>query len=155
DGKVLWRNNSITYQPVHGNGGTPVLVDDALVFSCDGASDPFVVALNKDSGKELWRTPRKVEVAKHFSFSTPLVITVDGKKQVVSRGSNAVIAYAPATGDEIWRVRYEGYSVIPRPVFGHGLVFVSSSFDSPTFLAIRPDGKGDVTNTKVEWTTKK
>jgi outer membrane protein assembly factor BamB len=155
DGKVQWRNNSVTYQPVHGNGGTPVLVDDALIFSCDGAEDPFVVALNKDSGKELWRTPRKVEVVKHFSFSTPLVITVNGKKQVVSPGSNAVIAYDPVKGDEIWRVRYEGYSVIPRPVYGHGLVFVSTSFDSPQFLAIHPDGKGDVTDTKVEWTTKK
>lgn len=156
NGKVVWRNASLKYSPVHGNGGSPVLAGNALVFSCDGASDPFVVALNKATGEVLWRTPRKTGAKKTFSFSTPLAIVVNGQTQIVSPTSGAVIAYDPRDGREIWRVRYpEGYSVVPRPVFGAGLVYVSSAFDRPVVYAIRANGKGDVTDTHVAWTINK
>jgi outer membrane protein assembly factor BamB len=151
-GKVLWRNTSLKYSPVHGNGGSPILVDDALIFSSDGASDPFVAALNKANGVVLWKINRESDAAKKFSFSTPLLITVNGQKQVISPGSNVVGAYDPKTGREIWRVRYDGYSVVPRPVYGHGLIFMSTAFDRPITLAIRVDGQGDVTETHVAWT---
>ncbi len=156
DGKVLWKNRDLKYSPVHGNGGTPILVDDALIFSGDGADKQFVAALDRNTGKELWKTDRKTTVGKKFSFSTPLLITVDGKKQVVSPGPGAVIAYDPASGKELWKVRYgDGYSVVPRPVYGHGLVFLSSGYDTPKLLAIKPDGQGDVTDTHVAWTMTK
>ncbi|MBI3874765.1 MAG: PQQ-like beta-propeller repeat protein [Verrucomicrobia bacterium] len=153
DGKIIWSNNSLGYPPVHGNGGSPALVDDALVFSCDGANDPFIIALSKADGKVLWKTSRETTAAKKFSFSTPLVITVSGQKQIITPGSGAVCALNPKDGSEIWRVRYgEGYSVVPRPVFGHGMIFLSSGFDRASIIAIRPDGKGDVTDTHVVWT---
>jgi outer membrane protein assembly factor BamB len=155
DGNVVWRSTELTYQPVHGSGGSPVLADDALVFSCDGSDKQFVAALDRRTGKLLWQTDRNCTYYKKFSFSTPLVIEVKGQKQVVSAGSGAVCAYEPATGREVWRVRYDGYSVIPRPVFGHGLVYVSSAFDRPTLLAVRPDGRGDVTDSQVAWTVVK
>ncbi len=150
-GAVIWRNTEFKYPPVHGNGGSPILADNALVFSCDGARDPFIVALNKKTGKLLWKVNRQTDAAKTFSFSTPLFITVNGQKQIISPGSNVVCAYDPKDGHEIWRVRYDGYSVVPRPVYGHGLIFISTSFDRPSVLAIRPDGKGDVTDTHVAW----
>ena len=151
-GKVLWRNSSLKYPPVHGNGGSPALAGQALIFSCDGASDPFVVALNKQTGEVLWRKPRALTVKKTFSFCTPLVITVAGQTEVILPGSGAVAAYDPKDGREIWRARYgEGYSVVPRPVFSHGLLFLSSGFDKPSLLAIRPDGQGDVTDTHIAW----
>lgn len=155
DGKILWRNTTNRYAPVHGNGGSPIVVDDLLVFSCDGGDKRFVVALNIVDGKTRWKTPRTVQVAKKFSFSTPLLIEVGGRKQIISPGSNAVCAYDPADGKEIWRVRYDGYSVVPRPVYGHGLLFLSSGYDRPILLAIRADGKGDVTDTHVVWKTNK
>ena len=147
----LWRKR-IDYQPVHGNGGSPIVVDGVVVFSCDGASDPFVIGLDAASGRELWRTPRKTRVNKPFSFSTPLAISVNGQTQVISPGSGAVVAYEPKSGKEIWRVRYPGgYSVVPRPVVGHGLTFVSSSYDTATLYAIRLGGEGDVTDSHVAW----
>jgi outer membrane protein assembly factor BamB len=154
-GKILWENNSLKYDPVHGNGGSPVIVDDALIFHCDGGDQRFVVTLDKSTGKVLWKTERTGDVLKKFSFSTPLIITVNGQKQIVSPASNAVYAYDPRTGKEIWRVRYDGYSVVPRPVYGHGLVFISTGFDSPSLLAIRPDGQGDITDTHIAWSTRK
>jgi outer membrane protein assembly factor BamB len=156
-GKVLWTNTEQKYSPVHGNGGTPILVDDALVFSCDGGDKTFVVALDRNTGKQLWKTDRTTQPARGFSFSTPLLITVKGQKQIVSAGSDAVMAYDPATGKELWKVRYEGgYSVIPRPVFGHGLVFVCTGYGTPNLLAIRvEDATGDVTETNVVWKSKR
>src|SRR5262245_8040986 len=154
DGKVLWKNETLTYRPVHGNGGTPILVDDLLVFSCDGAENPFVVALEKDTGKVRWKSPRDIDAFKKFSFSTPLLIEVKGKKQIITPGSHVVSALDPKDGKEIWKVTYEGYSVIPRPVYGHGLVFICTGYDEPTVIAIKVDGEGDVTNTNVAWTLK-
>ena len=155
-GKVVWRNDTLPYPPVHGGGGSAIIVEDALVFSCDGASDPFLVALNKHDGKVLWKVPRATQAKKQFSFATPLAITIKGRTQIISPGSGVVCAYAPEDGRELWRVRYgEGYSVIPRPVFAHGLIFVSSGFDAPKVFAIRPDGTGDVTDTHIAWTTTK
>ena len=156
DGKVIWRNTTLKYSPVHGGGGSPILVDEALIFSCDGASDPFVAALNKRTGEVLWKTARTLEARNKFSFSTPLVIQANGRSQVVSPSSGAVYAYNPKDGRELWRVRYaEGYSVVPRPVFGHGLLFISTAFDNPQVMAIRPDGQGDITDTHVVWTLAK
>jgi outer membrane protein assembly factor BamB len=155
DGNVVWRNDTIKYAPVHGNGGTPIVVDDLLIFSCDGGDKRFVVALDRGTGQVRWQTDRDVNVARKFSFSTPLLITVNGQKQVISPASNVVSALDPATGKEIWRVRYNGYSVIPRPVYGHGLVFIATGYEAPTVMAIRPDGHGDVTDTHVAWTIRK
>ena len=153
EGKVIWRNTTLGYSPVHGNGGSPILVGTALVFSCDGGSDPFVVALDKSNGKVLWKTRRETTAKKTFSFSTPLLIEVKGKQQIISPGSGAVCAFDPRTGQELWRVRYgEGYSVIPRPVLGYETIFIGTGFDKPTVMAIRVDGAGDVTDTHVAWT---
>lgn len=150
-GNVLWRATEHRYAPVHGNGGTPILVEDKLIFSGDGADKQFVVALDVATGKAIWKTDRKSESPRKFSFSTPLLIDVNGRPQIVSPASDAVMAYDPKDGAEIWRVKYDGYSVIPRPVYGHGLVFISTSYNTPNVLAIRPDGRGDVTDSHVAW----
>jgi outer membrane protein assembly factor BamB len=154
-GKVIWKDATHFYPPTHGNGGSPVLEGGLLIFSCDGGKEPYVVALDATSGKEVWRMRRPADAVKKFSFSTPAVITVNGQRQLISPGSDVVSALDPATGREIWRVRYDGYSVIPRPLVGHGLIFLSTGYDSPVVMAIRPDGSGDVTETHVAWTLKK
>lgn len=152
DGKFVWKNNELKYEPRHGNGGSPIFVDDKLVMSCDGANINFVVALDRATGKIRWKTIRQHEKGSKFSFGTPLLIEVNGERQIVAPGTFHVAAYRPDDGSEIWRVDYgAGYSVIPRPVFGHGLLFVDSGYDTPTLLAIKPDGKGNVTDTHVAW----
>lgn len=156
-GKVVWRQTELKYPPVHGTGGSPVLVGDALVFSCDGAKDPFVVALDATTGAVRWKTARHTPAKKPFSFCTPLAIEVAGATQLVIPGSGFVGGYDVKDGRELWRVTYgEGYSVVPRPVFAHGLLFVSSSYDTPVLLAIKPEGAtGDATATQVAWSTRK
>jgi outer membrane protein assembly factor BamB len=156
-GKVLWRQTELKYSPQHGNGGSPALVGDELIFSADGNPEPFVAALDAATGAVRWKTPRNTTAKKLFSFCTPLAITVDGKAEVISPGSGFVGAYDPQSGAELWRVNYgEGYSVVPRPIYAHGLLFLSSGFDAPVLYAIRPEGAiGDATATNVAWTHRK
>ena len=156
NGEVKWKNEELVYAPQHGTGGSPALVDDLLVICCDGADKQFVVGLDKATGKIRWKTPRDTMPQKGFSFCTPLVITVKGQKQAICPGSSIVFSYEPSTGKEIWRCQYgDGYSVVPRPVYSNGLVFVSSSYDKPNLLAIDPTGKGDITETHIRWQTDK
>jgi outer membrane protein assembly factor BamB len=152
DGEVLW-TQKIEYKPVHGTGSSPVVVDGLVVFHADGAENPTLVALDKQSGEIKWRVKRNQEVKRTFSFSTPLVLEIDGRTQIVSQASGMVGAYDPADGSLIWKVTYgEGYSVVPRPVYSNGLIYVATGFDQASLLAIRPDGaKGDVTKTHVVW----
>lgn len=155
NGKRLWKRTDLRYAPVHGNGGSPILVGETLVYSADGSDQQFVVALDRRNGETVWKTDRKTDAERKFSFSTPLHITVNGRGQIVSPGSDVVCAYDPKDGAELWRVRYQGYSVVPRPAFGQGLVFVCAAYDDPELLAIRPEGKGDITKTHVAWRSRK
>ena len=155
-GKIIWRQTGLPYSPLHGNGGSPALAGELLVFNADGTKEPFVVALNKATGEVAWKMPRIAEVRQKFSFATPLVITVNGRPQIITPGSGVVTALDPRDGRELWRVRYGGgYSVVPRPVFAHGLVFVATGYNRADLLAIRPDGEGDVTDTHIAWRTTK
>lgn len=152
-GNVIWENDSLGYKPVHGNGGTPVVVGDRMIFSRDGAKISEVTALDTKTGQIAWQCQRDVEAPRHFSFCTPAVFEVAGKQQLVLPGSNVVQGIEPKTGQEIWRVQYEGYSVVPRPIYHAGLVFVSTGYDRASLLAIDPTGEGDVTDSHVVWQT--
>ena len=150
DGRIVWKI-TLPYDSMHGNGGSPTLYRDLLIVSCDGADDAFVIALDKATGKTRWKTQRRRPFDQ--SYTTPLVIQVDGRDQVVSIGAYRAAAYDPLTGREIWRVSYgDGFSNVPRPVFGHGLVFIGTGFQEPSMLAVRPTGTGDVTKTHVAYT---
>jgi outer membrane protein assembly factor BamB len=155
-GKTLWSTQEFAYSPVHGNGSSPVLFEDLLIFSADAETDPKVIALDKNTGKLRWAFARQSEAKKKFSFCTPLIIDVNGQKQLITPGSGVVNALNPKDGTEIWRCYYDqGYSVIPRPVYAHGMLFISSGYDKPVLYAIKADGKGDVTATHIAWTIDK
>lgn len=152
DGDIAWRQEQIDYPPVHGNGSSPVIAGEKLIFNCDGGDDPFVLALHCWTGEVAWKAPRHSEAVKKFSFSTPLVVADGGRELAISPGSGAVCAYDVASGQEVWRVDYgQGYSVVPRPVLGDGVVYVSSGFDKASVYAIRTGGRGNVTDTHLLW----
>jgi outer membrane protein assembly factor BamB len=155
DGAALWSTRDLRYQPVHGNGGSPVLTHGKLVYSIDGTDKQQVVALDAATGKVAWTTPRDAKPSRPFSFGTPLVIPVKGKDQLVSVGSDVVMGLEPDTGKEVWRVKFSGYSVVPRPVFGNGVLYFSTGYDTPVLYAVKTDGAGDVTDTHVAWKAKK
>lgn len=137
EGEILWKTK-MKYEPVHGTGGSPVLYKDLLIFSCDGSDVQFVVALDKNTGKVKWKTPRQT----YMAFATPLIITVKDKDQLVSPGAHRTVAYNPDNGRELWFVEYgDGFSNVPRPVYGQGLIFLSTGFNRADLLAVKPGGE--------------
>ena len=152
-GAILWKAR-FDYQSQHGAGGSPIVYGDLLIFSCYGSDVAFVVALDKHTGKVKWKTSRGFPADQ--AYTTPLVIRAANRDQLISVGAFRARAYDPATGKEIWRVRYDdGFSNVPRPVFAHGLVFIATGFQQPALLAVRPDGTGDVTKTHIAWALKR
>jgi outer membrane protein assembly factor BamB len=153
-GELIWENRDHIYPPTHGNGGSPIVVDDMLIVTCDGGSQPYTLALDLQTGQERWKTPRGISADRPFSFCTPQKIVVNGQTQIVSPGSDIVQSLNPKDGEVIWYANYSGFSVVPRPVFHEGLVFLSTGFMRPNLLAIDPTGKGDVTKSHIKWSYK-
>jgi hypothetical protein len=149
-GAILWKT-TFAYQSQHGNGGSPELAGDLLIINCDGFDRAFVVALDTRTGKTRWRTDRREPHSQ--AYSTPLVIHTGDRDEIVSAGAYSAGAYDPQNGKEIWHVSYpDGFSNVPRPVYGDGLVFIATGFNQPTLLAVRPEGRGDITRSSVAWT---
>ena len=153
--KMRWLNREHPLVHKEGPGSSPVLYRDLIIFHCDGMDVQYVAALDKRSGKTMWCTDRpKFEATKDDmwkAYATPLVITVNGRDQLVSPGAERVIAYEPLTGQTIWRVNYKGFSNVARPVFDGRLVYVNTGYPKSQLWAIRPDGQGDVTESHVAW----
>ncbi|MGH9718863.1 MAG: PQQ-binding-like beta-propeller repeat protein [Bryobacteraceae bacterium] len=151
DGKVLWKQK-LSYEPQHGPGGSPALHGDLLIINCDGLDTQYVTALDKKTGRVRWKSPRRGSQA----YVTPLMIRVGERSLAISTGAFRTVAYEPETGKEVWSVRYgQGFSNVPRPVYAHGLVFLCTGFFEPRLLAVRPDGKGDVTESHVAWSAQR
>lgn len=156
DAERLWHTQELALEHEVGPGSSPILYDDLLIVHCDGTDKQFVVALDKRSGQQVWRadrppTPKDKKGTHKKAFSTPLVVSYQGRDQLISPGASQVNAYDPKTGEELWRVRYEGYSNVPRPVAGFGMVFVNTGYMKPHLLAIHLGGEGDVTDSRIVW----
>ncbi len=147
--EVLWRTR-FPYTSQHGNGGSPILHEGLLIVSIDGYDTAFLVAVDAETGNERWRAVRPAPISQ--AYSTPLAIRVGDADQIVNVSAFRASAHEPATGREIWRVEYPGgFSNVSRPVYGHGIVYLSTGFNEPVLLAVRPTGTGDVTDSKTVW----
>lgn len=159
-GQILWTRRDLNCDHHEGPGSSPILFENLLIVHVDGRDVQYVVALDKQTGKTVWKTNRSVDYSQyminlHKAFCTPQVITSGGRLQLISPGSMATMGYDPRTGEELWKVRYRGWSMVPRPLFGHGLIFFINDYERPELWAVRPDGQGDVTDTHVAWTIRR
>ena len=140
-GKVLWSKEGIYDKPVHGGGASPVVLDGKVLIPCDGTDVQALVALDLKSGREVWRRERAASAARPFSFSTVCPISPEGNSLLLSAASDVLQQVDAASGAEIWRMPYTGYSVIPRPMLvGGGLAVLSTGYDKPSLLAVKLDG---------------
>lgn len=144
-GAVLWTNCEHRLMHENGPGSTPMLWRDLLIFHCDGSDVQYITALDKRSGKTVWKTARSGEMNKNpqlkKSYGTPLLVEIQGKPQLMSPAADWLYAYDPATGRELSKMSYGalGFSISARPVTGHGLIYMSTGFMRPELLAIRAD----------------
>jgi outer membrane protein assembly factor BamB len=159
-GRMLWARRDLKCDHHEGPGSSPMLFENLLILPVDGRDVQYVVALDKETGKTVWKTNRSIDYNQYRpttrkAFCTPAVVEAAGRLQLVSPGAKAVMGYDPRTGEELWKVRYNGWSMVPRPLLGHGLLFVITDYERPELWAIRPDGHGDVTDTHVAWAIRK
>ena len=156
DGKILWSRRDMNCDHHEGPGSSVMLHQNLLYFNVDGRDVQYVIALDKSNGKTVWKTNRSIDYTPfptncRKAFCTPIILEAGGRLQLFSPGAKAMISYDPRSGEELWKVQYNGWSMVPRPVFGHGLVFVITDYEKPELWAVRPDGRGDVTDTHVAW----
>ena len=152
EGKVQWEKDwgRMQSRHAHGEGSSPVLHEDKLIVNWDHEGDSFLIALDKDDGRELWKAPRD----EMTSWSTPVMAEADGKAQVVVSGTRRVRGYDAETGEVIWECAGLSRNVVASPVAGQGMAFAANSYDWQAMLAIRLAGaRGDITGTdRVAWT---
>ena len=144
-GKVLWTDTSLVVQHENGPGSTPVIWKNLMLFHLDGSDQQLIAALDKRTGKLAWKTPRAGEMNKdpqlRKSYGTPLILAINGKEQLISPASDWLYSY-DEQGRELWRVKYGmlGFSLTPRPVVGHGMIYMSTGFMKAQILAVRYAG---------------
>lgn len=154
-GKKVWDTKYLIKHSV-GPGSSPVIFDDKVILVCDGTDQQFIVAIKLEDGKEVWKTNRPPIRATNGeyrkAYSTPILVNIDKKQQVIVPGAQWIAGYDLGSGKEIWRLDHgEGFSVTPTPVYESGLVVFSTGYMKGEFVAVDPTGTGDVTSTHLKW----
>ena len=156
-GKVLWINQDLWVMHENGPGGSPILWNDLLIFHMDGSDRQFIAALDKRTGRLAWQTRRSGEMNSNpqlkKAYGTPVVTKVHGRDVVISPAADWLYGYDPASGEELWKVKYGslGFSIVPKPVVGDGMVYIGTSFMRPQLIAF------NITKAKPEiaWASKR
>ena len=163
--KVLWERRDLPCHHWRGPASSVVSYKDSIILTFDGATHHYTVALDKRTGKNVWHTPRSTDYNDlgndgkpkaggdwRKAYNTPVFVTVNGKTQMISPGAKAAFAYDPATGKEIWTVRYPEHSTASRTVVGHGMAFINTGYSRPQLLAVKLESaSGDITDSHVAW----
>ena len=164
-GKVIWERRDLECNHFRGAGSSPIIFRDLLIMHFDGSDVQYVAALDKRTGRTVWKTPRSVDFQDiepsgkikadgdfRKAFATPQIVMVGRPARPGQFRIDGRLRLRPATGKELWRLEERtSFSASTRPVAGHGLVYYSTGFNTGQVLAVRPDGRGDVTATHVAW----
>ncbi|HEX5218387.1 MAG TPA: PQQ-binding-like beta-propeller repeat protein [Verrucomicrobiae bacterium] len=162
--KVIWKRDDLPCRHFRGPGSSPVLFNDLLILTMDGIDLQYVVALDNETGKTVWKTDRTANWDDleadgrprgdgdfRKAYSTPLIVSANGKTQMLSIGSKAAYSYDPHTGREIWKINHSGFSGATRPLYDRGVAYFSTGHGKGEMLAVKTDGQGDVTRTHILW----
>lgn len=149
-GKQVWIQRPGTFSSPHGYSCSPVLYNDKVIINGDSQGDSFVAAMSRKDGHVIWKVSH--ENPSH-SFSTPIIRNIGGKTQMIFCGNREIAGYNPDTGTKYWFVKGPSEDFCSSPVYNNksGLVLVSSAWPIRNLVAVKPDGQGDVTESKVAW----
>jgi len=151
DGRAVWKADLGKMATAGmGTGISPVLYENLVIIQADeeNGEKSFITGLDKKTGKEVWRVPRKVQV----TWATPILVKTAKRTELITSGNEAIIAYDPATGKELWRSKGLESNAIPSPVATSDMVFITAGFPAKIAYAIRLGASGDLTGTPhVAW----
>jgi outer membrane protein assembly factor BamB len=168
--EIVWQRRDINVNHYRGPGSSPLIYKDMLILTYDGINEQFVMALDKKTGKTLWKTPRSTDYGDldaegkptrdgdmRKAYHTPTVFVVAGKEQLLSVGSRAAFAYDPATGKELWTIRHGGFNAAPRVLKLDDFLFINTGSERSHMLGVKIDDKmqGDITESHVVWDREK
>jgi len=151
DGELVWSREMGRFESPWGTAASPLLVGDMVIQNCDSDQNAYIIALDKRAGSEVWRTRRP----DHRGWSSPILISAEGRDEIVVNGHTGVIAYAPDSGKELWSCRCEAGRGTPTVTFAHGLLYVVNGLSGGGAYCIRPGGSGDVTESRRLWVTRR
>ena len=150
DGNKKWKTNVGDFVSAHGFNTCPVLFEDLVILNGDHDGDAYLVALDRQSGRQRWRTRRE---NKTRSYVTPIIREIDGITQMILSGSLCVASYDPRNGKRHWIVDGPTEQFVASMVYDGKYVFATGGYPERHILAIRPGGKGNVTETHIAWRT--
>ena len=162
--KVLWQRDNLPCRHYRGPGSSPALFNNLLILTMDGVDVQYLVALDKRTGRTVWKTDRtavwndlgpdgkpQAEGDLRKAYSTPLIVEANGATQMLTVGAKAAYSYDPATGRELWKIKHGDFSAAARPLFAAGIAYFCTGGTKGGLLAVRTDGTGDVTDTHLVW----
>lgn len=159
-GETVW-SRVMPLKHAVGPGSSPFVYGDKLILIQDGMEKQYVIALDKATGAQIWKTNRPPMRASNGdqkkSYCTPISTTDSlGREQLICPGSQWIVGLDPATGKELWRADHgDGFSLVPRPVMHGDHVIFATGFGKPQLWAVDITGSGDVTDSHVRWTVAK
>jgi len=162
--EVVWKREDMPCEHMQGPASSLILHKNMLIVHLEGTKDPYVAALDKKTGKTIWKSVRPAEIYDPLepvyrkSYQTPIVIEAAGKELLISNSAYLCFAHDVNTGEVIWSIEYGYDSTVSQPIYWDGLVYVNSGWifldNQPFFTrqyAVDPTGKGDVTKTHIKW----
>ena len=150
DGNEKWKTNVGDFLSAHGFNTCPVLFEDLVILNGDHDGNAYLVALDRQSGRQRWRTRRE---NKTRSYVTPIIREIDGITQMILSGSLCIASYDPRNGKRHWIVDGPTEQFVASMVYDGKYVFATGGYPERHTLAIRPGGKGNVTDTHIAWRT--
>jgi len=162
----VWERRDINVLHFRGPGSSPIIWNDLLILTFDGINEQFVTALDKKTGKTVWKTNRTTDYGDldkegkptrdgdmRKAYHTPAVFTIEGKQHLISIGSRAAFGYDPATGKELWTIPHGGFNAAVRPLQAPGMIYLNTGSERSHTIAVRTDGKmqGNILESHVVW----
>ena len=148
DGNQKWLVKPGNFISAHGYCASPVLFENLVVVNGDHDGDSYLVALDKQTGKTVWKIDREHKIR---SYVTPLIREIDGRTQMILSGSKHILSVNPRDGSQHWVVQGPTEQFVASMVYDGKLLFMAAGFPTYHVMAIRPEGRGDVTETHVAW----
>jgi outer membrane protein assembly factor BamB len=151
-GERKWLVRPGRFSSMHGFSSSPILYKDLVIVNGDHDGDGYIVALRNTTGETAWKIDRPNKMR---SYCAPLIREMAGKTQMVLAGSRCVASYDPANGKMHWIIDGPTDQFVASPVYSEktGLVYITGGYPDHHILAIKPDGTGNVTKTKIVWRT--